>query len=117
MEDLVAKLPKSRARDVAYAREVASGGTGRSGSTDPITPLDSPPIQDVYPDQSRHFELARDDLSPARRRPSQHASRGDGGRSCPAHQILFQIWIEYQEHETSLMVWNSMPLKALFEHA
>jgi hypothetical protein len=118
VEDLVAKLPKSRARDIAYAREVAPGCTGMSGSTDPITPLDSPPNQAVYPDQSRHYDLARDDLSPARRRPlSQHASRVDGGRSCPAHQTLFQIWIEYKEHETSLMVWNSMPLKALFEHA
>ncbi len=52
VEDLVAKLPKSRARDIAYARKVAPGGTVMSGSTGPLTPSDSSPNQATYPDQS-----------------------------------------------------------------
>ena len=34
--------------------------------------------------------------------------------SCPSHETQFRIWFDYSQQDTYLMVWESMPLQALF---
>ncbi len=36
---------------------------------------------------------------------------------CPPHQFQFVIWLEYNDHETTMGIWDTMPLPLIFAYA